>query len=42
MTPHEHGKRWFGAVFGIGAEQLGVGLIVHLLNSSRRRANRTS
>jgi len=41
MPTDQFGERRFGMAFGVGLKQLRVGLIVHSLNSSRRRQNPT-
>jgi hypothetical protein len=41
VSPDQFGEGGVGAAFGVGAEQLRVGLGVHSSESSRRRKNRT-
>ena len=41
MPAHQLGERRFGAVFSFGAQQLCIGLVVHLPHSSRHLPNRT-
>ncbi|MEI2725816.1 MAG: hypothetical protein V9H26_20565 [Verrucomicrobiota bacterium] len=41
MPTHQFGERRIGALLRVGAQQLGVSLIVHSPYSSRRRQNRT-
>ena len=41
MAPHQIGKCGFGSSFRVIAQELAMRQIVHLLNSNRRRKNRT-